>query len=254
VSSTPTSSEEVRGPFTRQQLESEISRLQGETASLVARSNTTAALISSLKDEKLQLSKDAALVGGTFGTVSRKQAEITEAEDKLTALHALISERKTAIANAQATLADLQRIEEAEQRRVETEATTADATRLADEVLAGWERLAYLLGDLTLQIQRLFALDQAAATRISEKISRPPRHAQTLTLEAIDRGCCAVMAPSSATFGDGVIVPSLLRPSRAFAGSGIDLWVGVSAAKALELLATLAQDEAKGEAEAQGAA
>ena len=53
------------------------------------------------------------------------------------------------------------------------------------------------------------------------------------------------MAPQGATYGDGVIVPSLLRPSRAFVGGGIDSRAGVDAAKALRLLA---EDEARTEA------
>ena len=94
-----------------------------------------------------------------------------------------------------------------------------------------------MLGDLSLQVQRLAALDRAGAAGISRRISRYPRHAETLTMEAFDRGCCAVTLPATLGYGDGAIVPALLRPSPIFTAASVDLRVGLDAARALELLA-----------------
>jgi hypothetical protein len=137
----------------------------------------------------------------------------------------------------QADLAALRRAEEDERRRAAVEAARAKAERLADEVVAQWERLSFALGDLSLQIQRLAALDRVAASRVRERISRYPRHAETLTLEAFDRGCCAVTLPPALSYGDGVIAPALLKPSPAFVAASVDVRVGLDAARALELLA-----------------
>ncbi len=223
---------------TRAQLEAELARLQAEISGLEGKASAMVITVEALGRQKLEAAKSLVLSGGGSGTLTKATAALDEAQARLEALRVLAEERRAAVAALQADLAALLQAEADERHRTEVEAARVEAERLADEAVAQWEKLAFALGDLSLQIQRLAAFDRAKASSVRERISRYPRHAETLTMEALDRGCCAVTLPATLGYGDGVIVPALLRPSPAFTAASVELRVGLDAARALDLLAT----------------
>jgi len=233
---------------TRQQLEADLARLEAEIHGLEGRTAATVTLIETLSRERLEAAKSLVLSGGGSGTVVKKQAALDEATTKLEALHALTAERKEAVVGVQARLTAVLRAEEDARHRAAIAAARAEAERQADEVIALWEKLAFSLGSLSLQIQRLAKLDRAAGAQIKNLISPYPRSAEHLTLAAFERGCTAVTLDQQLDFGAGAIVPALMPPSPAFAGEGVDRRrEGLDAARVLELIA---RHEAQGGHEA----